>query len=262
MPQPGWTLITGASSGIGEAFARTLAGRGRNVILVARSQEKLEVLAAELHQQHGIDAEAITQDLSAPGAGSGLAERLNERRMEIDLLINNAGFGALGEFWNLPLDRQSEMLRLNICALMELTYRMIPAMVERRRGAIINVSSTASFQPLPYTAVYAATKSFVTSFSLALAEELRRYDVHVMTLCPGGTSTNFFQASQYGERKLPGGIQSAEDVVSAALKQLDRGGGLVIPRFLNKFGVVVQRFIPRSWVMKISSGLFKPDKLR
>lgn len=261
MAESSWALITGASSGIGEVFAQKLARRGHNLVLVARSQEKLEVLAAELRQKHGISTDVIAQDLSAPGAAAAVAQVMRERQIEVDLLINNAGFGALGEFWKLPVERQSEMLRLNIQALMELTYLLVPPMVEKRRGGLINVSSTASFQPLPYTAVYGASKAFVTSFSLALAEELRRYHVKVVTLCPGGTSTNFFEASQYGKRTVPGGLQPAAEVVELALRKLDRGGGLVVPQFLNKFTVFMQRFIPRSWVMEVSAGLFKPDNL-
>jgi short-subunit dehydrogenase len=132
-------------------------------------------------------------------------------------------------------------------------------MVEERRGAVINVSSTASFQPVPYTTVYAATKAFVTSFSMGLAEELRPYGIRVVTLCPGGTRTNFFQASQYGTKNFPGGLEAPEEVIEAALKALERGGGLVVPRLMNKAGVFLQRFVPRSWVAKISAGLFRPE---
>src|SRR5213082_3580919 len=183
-----YALITGASSGIGEQFARALAARGHNLVLVARSREKLQSLAAELARVNGILAEALPFDLSAAGAADQLARALGERGHEIDLLVNNAGFGARGEFWQLPLDRQSEMLRLNIHAAMELTHRLLPAMIAKRHGAIINVPSTTT---------YAATKAFVTSFSLGLAEELRAYGIAVVTLCPGGTRTNFFEKSQY-----------------------------------------------------------------
>ena len=257
-----YALITGASSGIGEQFARALAARGHNLVLVARSREKLQSLAAELARVNGILAEALPFDLSAAGAADQLARALGERGHEIDLLVNNAGFGARGEFWQLPLDRQSEMLRLNIHAVVELTHRLLPAMIAKRHGAIINVSSTASFQPVPYTTTYAATKAFVTSFSLGLAEELRAYGVAVVTLCPGGTRTNFFEASQYGRRDFPGGLQPAEEVAQEALKALDRGGGLVVPRLFNKVGVFVQRFVPRSLVMRVAANLFKPETAR
>lgn len=254
-----YALITGASSGIGECFARALAARGRNVVLVARSKEKLESLAAELRAAHKVLAESLDFDLSLARAAARLGQTLRERGLKIDLLVNNAGFGARGEFWNLPLERQAEMLRLNCQALIELTHWLLPPMVEERRGAVINVSSTASFQPVPYTTVYAATKAFVTSFSMGLAEELRTYGIRVVTLCPGGTRTNFFQASQYGTRNFPGGLEAPEEVVEAALKALERGGGLVVPRLMNKAGVFLQRFVPRSWVAKISAGLFRPE---
>ena len=252
-----FALVTGASSGIGECFARALAARKQNLILVARSKDKLTVLATELKSAHGILAEPVDFDLSVPGAAASLAALLHERELQVELLINNAGFGARGKFHELPLDRQSEMVRLNILALVELTHHLAPAMVERGRGGIINISSTASFQPLPYTTMYGATKAFVTSFSLGLAEEVRPYGVNVVTLCPGGTRTNFLNASQYGVTNFPGGQQTPEEVVDAALKKLDRGGGLVVPGFKNKAGVFVQRFVPRGWVVKAAARIFR-----
>lgn len=257
MPQPPYALITGASSGIGECFAKALAARGRNLILVARSRAKLESLAHELRKAHAIEAEAIDIDLSGTSAAGRLVQLLHERDLQIDLLVNNAGFGGRREFWKLPLERQVEMIRLNVTALVELTYLLLPPMLEARRGSIINVSSTAGFQPVPYTAVYSATKAFVTSFSLALAEELRPYGVAVVTLCPGGTRTNFFEAGQYGIREFPGGLQAPEKVVEAGLKALDRDGGLAVPRLLNKLSVFSQRFAPRSLVTKVAARIFR-----
>lgn len=258
MSQEMYTLITGASSGIGECFAHALAARKHNLALVARSKEKLETLASRLGSEHGVKTVVLVSDLSAPGAAAVLAEQLRARQLAVDLLINNAGFGGRGEFWGLPLDRQSEMVRLNVVAVMVLTYLLLPAMIERRAGAIINVSSTASFQPVPYTAVYGSTKAFVTSFSLALAEEVRPYGIRVVTLCPGGTRTNFFVAGDYKRRSLPGGLQSPEEVVEAALGALDRKGGLVVPRFFNKLSVFVQRFVPRQAVARVAARLFRP----
>jgi uncharacterized protein len=252
-----YTLITGASSGIGESFARALAARRHNLVLVARSQAKLEALAGELRTAFKIQAEPVTLDLSVPGAAAKLAEILTERKLTIDLLINNAGFGAPGEFWRINLEREAEMVRLNVQALMELTHLILPAMVERRQGAIINVSSTASFQPMPYSALYAATKAFVTAFSLGLAEELRPHGVRVVTLCPGMTATNFFVAGGYGTRRAPGGLQAPEEVVSAALQALDHNGGLVVPRLLNKLGVFIQRFVPRAIVLRVTARMFR-----
>jgi uncharacterized protein len=258
MADPMFTLITGASSGIGTCFARSFAARRRNLVLVARSKDKLESLATELRAAHGIEAVSIPCDLSATGAAAQLAEFLDGRRIDVEVLVNNAGFGARGAFGNLPLDRQSQMIRLNVEALMELTHLLVRPMITRRQGAIINVSSTAGFQPVPWTTVYAATKAFVTSFSLALAEEVREHGIAVVTLCPGGTRTNFLQASHYGQRTLPGGLQAPEEVVELALKALDAGGGLVVPRLLNKMTVWLQRFVPRSLVTKATSRLFRP----
>jgi short-subunit dehydrogenase len=252
-----YALITGASSGIGECFARALAARKRNLVLVARSQAKLEALAGELRAACQVQAEPVALDLSVPGAAAQLAQLVTERKLGIDLLINNAGFGTPGEFWRVSLEREAEMVRLNVQALMELTHLLLPPMIERRHGAVINVSSTASFQPLPYSTLYAATKAFVTSFSLALSEEVRPYGLRVVTLCPGVTATNFFVAGGYGTRRAPGGFQAPEEVVSAALKALDHKGGLVVPRLLNKFGVFIQRFVPRSAVLRVTARMFR-----
>jgi hypothetical protein len=258
MTQPAFALITGASSGIGECFARALAARGHHLILVARSGERLARLAGELKQAHAVQVEVLVSDLSAPGAAAQLAAALAQRGLAVELLVNNAGFGAQGNFWEIPRGRHLEMLRLNIQALVELTHWLLGPMLAARRGAIINVSSTAGFQPMPYTAVYGATKSFVTNFSLALEEELQPHGIRVVTLCPGGTRTNFFQAGNYVRHRLPGGLQAPEEVVAAALRALDRGGGLVIPRLINKLGQFLQRFAPRRLVVKVTAGMFRP----
>jgi short-subunit dehydrogenase len=258
MDQETSSLITGASSGIGECFARALGSRQRNLVLVARSEEKLKELSAELADKHGIRVEVIRADLAERGAASQLAAALKARNCLVDLLINNAGFGARGEFSKLSLERQSAMVMLNINALVELTYLLLPAMIDRRHGGVINVSSTASFQPVPYTTTYAATKAFVTSFSMGLAEELKPYGIPVVTLCPGGTRTNFFVAGQYGVRDIPGGMQAPEAVAAAALDALERGGGLVVPRLINKLSVMVQRLVPRELVAKFAAKIFRP----
>ncbi len=255
-----FTLITGASGGIGEFFARALAARGRNLLLVARSAEKLRQLASELHAEHGVRAEAIPADLSKRRAASDLFATLQGGNFQVDLLINNAAFGARGEFWKLPLDRQQAMARLNIHTLVELTYLLLPGMIERRGGGIINVSSTASFQPLAYTSTYAATKAFVTSFTMGLAEEVRPYGIRMVTLCPGGTKTNFFVAGEYGMRNIPGGMQAPEEVVETALDTLERGGGLAVPRLLNKFSIFIQRAISRERVAQFGARFFRPPK--
>lgn len=258
MRESGCALITGASSGIGECFARALAARQTDLALAARSKDKLTTLSHELRRAHRVRVEPIDLDLSAPAAAAELVRRLRKLELSIGLLVNNAGFGAHGEFWRLPLDRQLQMLRLNINAVVELTHLLLPAMIERRSGAIINVSSTASFQPVPYTCIYGATKAFVTSFSMALREELRPYGIRVVTLCPGGTKTNFFRASEYKTRQIPGGMQTPEEVVKAALTAVDRGGRLVVPGFFNKLGVVSQRLAPRTLVARMVAKVFRP----
>ena len=259
MNRPLYSLITGASSGIGECFARALAARGNNLLLVARSGGKLESLAAELKAAHNILAEPLAMDLSEPGAGEQLARLAVQRGFAVDLLINNAGFGARGKFWELPLDKQTAMMRLQIETLMELTFHLLPGMIERHRGAIINVSSMTGFQPIPYGSAYAATKAFMNSFSMALREELKPYRVAVVTVCPGVTKTNFVNiGARQGRHRFPGGGQNPEEVVDDALKQFQRGGGLVVPRFVNKASIFSQRFLPRETVAKLMARMSKP----
>ncbi|MGH9328113.1 MAG: SDR family NAD(P)-dependent oxidoreductase [Terriglobia bacterium] len=252
-----YALVTGASSGIGECFARRLAARRKDLVLTSRSEDKLKAFCEELSRAHGIRAESVAIDLSGPQATQALMRILGERRIEIDLLVNNAGAGAHGEFWTVPLDRLLEILRLNIEALVELCRLLVPPMIERRAGSIINVSSTASFQSLPYSSAYAATKSFVTSFSMGIAEELRPYGIKVVTLCPGTTRTNFFAAGGYPKIRFRGGLQAPEEVADVGLRQLDRGGGLVLARNIDKVLIFAERFLPRTFVIRSAGALFK-----
>jgi hypothetical protein len=259
----GFALITGASSGIGACFAWALAARGRNLALVARSKDKLEALKTEIASKHAVRVEVIEQDLSVAGAAVRLVTVLKELDIDVELLVNNAGFGAQGEFWELPLDRQVQMLQLNVVTLTELSYLLLPAMLKRRSGGgIINVSSTASFQPIPYTAVYAATKAYVTSFSMALAEEAARYGVKVLALCPGGTATEFFAAGQFATVNFPGGLQSPQEVVEVGLRAFDRGRSLTATRFINRLMIFAQRLAPRRLVAQQAGDLFRPKDLR
>lgn len=259
MSSPLYSLITGASSGIGECFARALAAKGKNVVLVARSEDKLKSLAGELRSRHSILAEPLCMDLSEPGSGTRLAQTMGQRGFGIDLLINNAGFGARGEFWALPLDKQSAMIRLQVETLLELTFLLLPEMIGGRRGGVINVSSMTGFQPIPYATAYSATKAFMNSFSMALREELKPFNVAVVTLCPGGTRTNFVNiGARHGRHRFPGGPQPPEEVVDAALRRLDRGGGLVVPRFVNKASIFSQRFFPRSAFAKLLGKMSRP----
>jgi short-subunit dehydrogenase len=245
------TLITGASSGIGAAFARKLAARGRNVLLVARSEEKLIALCNELGRSTSVRAQYVTLDLRQPEAAAQLLEETQKRELEIDMLINNAAFGSMGDFAKLDLARELEMIQLNIRALVDLTQRFLLPMRERKRGAIINVASTAGFQAVPYMATYAATKAFVLSFSEALCDENRAHGVHVMALCPGVTETNFFEASGI-DRPPMRTIQTPEEVVETALHGLHRKKSMVISGWTNWFTVEAERFVPRSMVTKVA----------
>ena len=246
------TLITGASSGIGAAFARKLAARGRNVLLVARSEDKLITLCNELGRLSGIRAHYYALDLMKPGAAAELLEETKRRELVIDTLVNNAGFGSMGDFVRLDPARELEMIDLNIKALVDLTQRFLGPMRDRGQGTIINVASTAGFQAVPYMATYAATKAFVLSFSEALWEENRQFGVHVMALCPGVTETNVFKASRM-ERPPMRTIQTPEDVVETALRALKHRKPSVISGWTNWIAVEAERFVPRSFVTKIAA---------
>jgi len=245
------TLITGASTGIGAAFARKLAARGRNVLLVARSEDKLIALCNELGRLTSIRAQHLALDLREPGAAAQLLEETKKRELEIEMLINNAGFGSMGDFAKLDLEHELEMLQLNVRAVVDLTHRFLGPMRERKRGTIINVASTAGFQAVPYMSTYAATKAFVLSFSEALWEENRLHGIHVMALCPGVTETNFFEASKI-DRPPMRTIQTPEEVVDTALRGLARQKHIVISGWTNWFTVEAERFVPRSMVTKLA----------
>jgi short-subunit dehydrogenase len=251
------TVITGASSGIGAAFARKLAARGRNVLLVARSEDKLIALCNELGRLTSIRAQYLTLDLQQPDAAAQLVEETQKRELEVEMLINNAGFGSRGDFAKLDLDRELEIIQLNIRALVDLTHRFLLPMRERKSGTIINVASTAGFQGVPYMATYAATKAFVLSFSEALWDENRQHGVHVMALCPGVTETNFFEASKI-DRPPMRTIQTPEEVVEAALRGLSRKKSVVISGWTNWLTVEAERFVPRSTVTKVAGKALRP----
>lgn len=251
-----YALITGASMGLGKAFARALAARKQNVVLVARSIDKLEALAGELKTAHGVEVEPIQFDLAQPLAGQQLANELSERGLRIDLLINNAGFGVQGQLWKQDLKRQIEMIHLHNASVVELTYLLLPPMIEERRGGIINISSMAGFQALPYATLYSATKSFLTTFSLALEQEVRRYKIRVVTVCPGRLKP---EVENQERKKFPGGEQTHEEIVAASLKMLGSGGGLLVPGWVNKVASFAERFFPRRLVAKAAGKMSRPD---
>ena len=250
-------LITGASSGIGEAFARKLASLGRNVFLVARSEDKLISLCNELGRTKSIRAQYLSLDLSQPGAPEKLFAEIEKRGLTVDLLVNNAGFGAQDDFAEIDLSRQLNMVDLNIKALVDLTYRFLQPMRRRKQGAIINVASTAGFQPVPFMAIYAATKAFVLNFTEALWEENRLHGINVMALCPGATETNFFAAAAMKQSPMRV-AQSPEDVVETALRGLTRRKSLTISGWTNFFMVEAERFVPRSLILKLTGRALRP----
>jgi uncharacterized protein len=250
------TLITGASSGIGEAFARKLATRGHNLMLVSRTEEKLMMVCNEIGRSQNIRAEYFAIDLSERDAPRRLFEETQRRELEIDLLINNAGFGSMGEFASLDLDRELNMIDLNIRSLVDLTHRFLPPMRQKKSGAIMNVASTAGFQPVPFMATYAATKAFVLSFSEALWEENRTYGIKVMALCPGVTETNFFEASRM-QRPPARTSQTPEEVVEVGLRALQRGQSSVISGWTNRLMVESERAVPRKLVLRIAGSVLR-----
>ena len=241
-------LITGCSSGFGLETAKLFLARGCKVIATMRKPD-LGLLPASDRLT------ILPLDVTDPASIASAMEKAGA----IDGLGNNAGFGARGKFWELPLEKQTALMRLQIEALTELTFHLLPGMIERRHGGIIHVSSMTGFQPIPYATTYAATKAFMNSFAMALREELKSCNVAVVTLCPGGTRTNFVNiGARQGRHKFPGGPQPPEEVVEDALKQLQRGGGLVVPRFINKASVFSQRFLPRGVVAKLLAKMSRP----
>ncbi|MCS6988204.1 MAG: SDR family oxidoreductase [Chloroherpetonaceae bacterium] len=251
------TLITGASTGIGACFADAYARRKHNLVLVARSEDKLNALAKRLSEANGIDALVFAQDLSKPDSAEKVLAFCDEKKLDVDLLINNAGFGMMGEFLSHDLSRLEQMVTLNALTLMKLSRLFAERFARKRSGGIINVASTAAFQPVPQMAVYAATKAFALSFSEAIAFELKEKGVRVMALCPGGTDTPFFDNANYERSKLMIPLEKPEDVVRTCIEAYERGESVVVSGFMNKLMVNSSRFAPRSLVTAIAGSIFK-----
>jgi hypothetical protein len=246
-------LITGASSGIGLDFARLFAEGGYNVVLVARGQQKLETLAQELSGKHGVKALALPADLADPAAPGKLMERLKAEGLQVDVLINNAGFASYGPFAETSLEEESRMIAVNITALTVLTKAVLPGMLARKQGRILNVASTAAFQPGPLMAVYYATKAYVLSFSEALAEETRGTGVTVTCLCPGPTQTGFQARAKMEDSKLVKGrdIMDSATVARVGYEALHRGQAVVIPGMMNKLLAQSVRLMPRAALTRV-----------
>jgi len=245
-------LVTGASAGLGVEFARQLSKRGHRLVLAARRKERLEELARELS-----NARAVAIDLSKANAAAKLLVDVESAGEHVDVLINNAGFGLIGRFAELDAKRQRQMIDLNAGALTELCHAVAPGMIERGSGGILNVASTAAFQPGPKMAVYFATKAFVLSFTEALHEELKPHGIHVTCLCPGPTRTEFGEVAGFGGNGLFDRVaMDSPRVVEAGLNGLDRNKAVVIPGLVNKVIANSGRFAPR-WVVRKIAGAIK-----
>ena len=241
------TLVTGASAGLGAEFARQCAARGEALALAARRRDRLEALAQALEG----DAHVFAADLSLPDAAASLLNEIEAEGLYVDTLINNAGFGLVGRFDRLPADRQRQMIDLNVGALTELARLVLPGMIERGRGAILNVASTAAFQPGPNFAVYFATKAYVLSFSEALHQEMQNTGVKVSALCPGPTATEFGAVAGFASSRFDRFAADAASVVRAGLTGLDRNKAVVVPGAINKLTAQASRFIPRAAMRRI-----------
>jgi len=246
-------LVTGASSGIGADLARELAKDGHDLVLSARTVAPMNALAVEL-EAYGARSAVIAADLGRPGAAAELASELETRGLQIDVLVNNAGLGGIGRFDQMEPQRISDMLLVNIVALTELTRFLLPGMVARRRGKVLMVASTASFQPGPRMAVYFATKAYVLSFGEALAYELRATGVTVTTLCPGATATNFFKTAGANDIALRPAVSSA-DVARIGYRALKEGRRVVVTGLLNRILAVAARLAPHSITLPATSAL-------
>ena len=247
-------LVTGASGGIGLEIAKVLAREGFNLVLVARNRDALEAAAGQIEGKHTVSVHVFAADLRRREAPETIFEFLRNESIAVDALVNNAGFGVGGEFAETELTRELEMIQVNVAALTHLTKLFLPAMVKRKAGRILNVASTAAFQPGPLMAVYYATKAYVLSFSEALAEELRNSGVTVTALCPGPTRTQFADVAQIGSSRLFNafGVAAAADVAEFGVSAMLHGRRVAIPGIKNKLVAQANRFAPRALSARVA----------
>jgi short-subunit dehydrogenase len=252
-----WALITGASAGIGWAFAEQLAAGGTNLVLTARRAERLQKLATDLSAKHQVQTEVFVADLVRPEAPAAIYAFTARKNIDIELLINNAGFGAFGYTHELPVEKMLDMIQLNCSAVVHLTRLYLPTMVARRQGDILIVGSTASFQAVPFLAVYAATKSFDLLFAQAVAEEVREFGVRVCALCPGSTETEFQQVAQEPDRPMRV-AETADKVARVGLEALGRGKSYAVSGAFNRLMLEAERLAPRRFVVKMAAKMMRP----
>lgn len=253
---PETALITGASSGIGRALAGRFAADGSNLVLVARREEALREVAHEFEEAHGLSARVLTHDLAEPDAPRALFDQLTEQGVSVDVVVNNAGFGARGTVAELDLNRQLDMIHVNVTALTHLTRLFLPGMLDRNRGGILNVASTAAFQPGPNMSVYYATKAYVLSLTEGLAEEVRGTGLTVSCLAPGATDTRFAnRADMENSTLFQLGTMDPSVVARIGYKGFRAGKTIVVPGLFNKLTTFAVRFTPRSLARKLAYSL-------
>ena len=255
-----YVLITGASSGIGKVFAEEYASRGNNLILVARSEEKLDALATALGGAYNIDVQTFTQDLSLPDSAEKVFDFCNREKLAVGTLVNNAGFGFDGAFDSLSLEKLEKMVVLHNLTLAKLTWLFLPEMKRRKQGDVINLSSILAFQGIPYNAIYAATKAFVLSFSESIREELRSSGIRVFALCPGLTETEIFEKTGINPHRTMMPVGPPEPVVRSAIKSLNKNKSYSVPGFINKILIHGGRLLPRTAMLKLGMILSRREK--
>ncbi|MGH2884084.1 MAG: SDR family NAD(P)-dependent oxidoreductase [Solirubrobacteraceae bacterium] len=259
-------LVTGASAGIGSEIARLLARRGHNLVVVARRKERLAALADELSEEHGVRVETIACDLGKAAPRGRLPGQIDDLGLDVEVLVNNAGFATGGPFYEADLDRELEQVRVLVEAVVYLARIYSPAMVQRGRGAILNVASTAGMQPMPYSAGYSAAKAYVLTFSEALHQELRGQGVTVTALAPGPVQTDFWQIAGWEtssgksfERAVPGAMISAEHAARAGVEGLEHGERVVVPGLPIRVGMLASRYIPHAFKLPALERFMRPS---
>lgn len=252
-------LITGASAGLGSEFAKLFAADKHDLLLVARRRDRLDALAQELSAAHGVKAHVVAADLMEPSAPQAILDEVTRLGLEVEFLVNNAGFGSNGPFWELDAARERGMIEVNITALVVLTRALLPAMVKRRRGRVLNIGSTAGFQPGPYMAGYYASKAFVNGFTEALAYELKGTGVTATVSCPGATATEFAAVAGNDKSKLfKAGAMTAPEVAAEAYRAMHDGQPMIVHGLKNKLSAWSVGFSPRAIVTAIAASLNKP----
>lgn len=253
-----WALVTGASSGIGVALAEELAGGGTNLVLTARREDRLDALSQRLAAAYKIQTQVFPADLVDSGAPEKIFAFTRDKGIEVDLLVNNAGFGKYGEFHSVAKEPLIEMVQVNCSAVVHLTHLFVQGMVARRRGDILILASTASFQAVPYISTYAATKAFDLLFAEGLAEELKPYGIRVCALCPGSTESEFHVVA--GQDKFIRRAETAQKVARTGLAALAAGKSYVISGLGNYLGAHGERLVPRRFVTRTAARMFKPKE--